>query len=180
MPQLTCHPETPPLAIEKVEAQLIRLPGKGGTGGGNLLARYRITGIGQLILPPFTGRGRDDELWKHSCAELFLAPDTNGYREYNFAPSGRWAAYDFRDYRKSAGNYEPLELPEITVRAGDTMVVLDAKLNSREVTGFIRANLSMVIEETGGHLSYWALSHPGTRPDFHHPASFLYEIEPAR
>ena len=178
MSRLICHAETPPLAIERVEAQLIRLPGTGGSAG-SLLARYRITGIGRLVLPAFTGRGRGDELWKHSCAELFLAPDTPGYREYNFAPTGRWAAYDFRDYRQMAGQYEPLELPEITVRTGDTMVALDARLNLREITGFTRANLSMVIEEEGGHMSYWALVHPGARPDFHHPDSFLHEIEPA-
>jgi hypothetical protein len=178
MSRLICHPETPPLAVERVEAQLIRLPAAGASTGA-LLARYRITGIGRLVMPAFTGRGREDGLWKHSCAELFLAPETPGYREYNFAPTGRWAAYDFRDYRKPAGEYEPLEIPEISVRTGDTMAVLDARLNPREITGFVRANLSMVIEEEGGHLSYWALAHPGERPDFHHPDSFLHQIEPA-
>ena len=179
MSRLICHPETPPLAIERVEAQLIRLPATGKPGSGNLLVRYRITGIGRLVLPDFSGRGREDGLWNRTCGELFLAPDTPGYREYNFAPTGRLAAYDFRDYRKLAGPYEPLEMPDISVRTGDTMAVLDAALNPREIIGFTRANVSMVIEEEGGHLSYWALAHPGARPDFHHPDSFLHEIEPA-
>ncbi len=174
MPALHPHPESPPLAVESVEAQLIRLPGKGA-----LMARYRITGIGRLVIPEFTGRGREDDLWKHSCGEVFLIGEGDRYREFNFSPSGRWAAWDFAAYRKRAGDHDPFDIPEINIRTGDTMAVLDAKLDPREIGDFTRAGLSMVIEEEGGHLSYWSLAHPGARPDFHHPDGFTFDIPEA-
>ena len=34
-------------------------------------------------------------------------------------------------------------------------------------------NLTAVIEEEGGHKSYWALAHPPGAPDFHNPSCFL-------
>lgn len=45
--------------------------------------------------PAQTGR-----LWEQTCFEAFIA-DTGkaAYREYNFAPSGDWAVYEFSDYR---------------------------------------------------------------------------------
>jgi hypothetical protein len=42
----------------------------------------------------------------------------------------------------------------------------------------LRLALSAVIEETDGHLSYWALAHPAERPDFHHRDGFVLALEP--
>lgn len=43
---------------------------------------------------------RADELWQTTCFELFLRrPGEETYLEYNFAPSGQWAAYGFDAYR---------------------------------------------------------------------------------
>ena len=40
----------------------------------------------------------------------------------------------------------------------------------------MRLALSAVIEETDGRLSYWALTHPAERPDFHHPDGFVLQL----
>jgi hypothetical protein len=37
----------------------------------------------------------------------------------------------------------------------------------------------VVIEETNGNKSYWALAHPAGKPDFHHADGFAYELSPA-
>ncbi len=37
--------------------------------------------------------------------------------------------------------------------------------------------LSAVIEDKQGVLSYWALTHPPGKPDFHHPDAFVLELE---
>ena len=34
-----------------------------------------------------------------------------------------------------------------------------------------------VVEETDGRLSYWALTHPAERPDFHHRDGFVLPLE---
>jgi hypothetical protein len=41
----------------------------------------------------------------------------------------------------------------------------------------LRLGLAAVIERTDGGHSYWALTHPGDRPDFHDPAGFVLQIE---
>lgn len=53
-----------------------------------------------LALPPAAAPGRADGLWQSTCFELFLLdPQSGAYREFNFAPSGQWAAYSFDSYR---------------------------------------------------------------------------------
>ena len=43
-----------------------------------------------------TSRRAPTNLWQTTCFEAFLrAPGGEAYREWNFAPSGDWAAYDF-------------------------------------------------------------------------------------
>jgi hypothetical protein len=39
-----------------------------------------------------------------------------------------------------------------------------------------RLALSTVVEERTGTKSYWALTHPQPKPDFHHPDSFTLKI----
>jgi hypothetical protein len=52
--------------------------------------------LASLRIPAQRPCRRVDELWRHSCFEAFLmAGDGPGYREYNFSPSGEWAAYAF-------------------------------------------------------------------------------------
>jgi hypothetical protein len=45
--------------------------------------------------------------------------------------------------------------------------------------GAWRLGLSAVIEETNGRKSYWALSHPPGKPDFHHSDCFALELPAA-
>lgn len=52
-----------------------------------------------LRLPAPVAPGRADGLWHHTCFELFLRNDEGGYLEFNFSPSGQWAAYQFDGYR---------------------------------------------------------------------------------
>ena len=54
----------------------------------------------RFVIPPVREPWRKDELWKTTCFEAFFAAaDADGYREWNFAPRGNWAAYDFTGYR---------------------------------------------------------------------------------
>ena len=41
-----------------------------------------------------------------------------------------------------------------------------------------RLGLSVVVEDTNGGMSYWALAHPPGKPDFHHPDGFTCEFSP--
>lgn len=136
-----------------------------------LAARYRIEGdLSRVRVPSPAQARRADNLWRHTCCELFLARGA-GYREYNFSPSGEWAAYAFDDYRKAAGNVA-VE-PRIRVRSGSGFLELEADVpESAEA----QVGLSAVIEDSEGTLSYWALRHTPGKPDFHHPDAFALRL----
>lgn len=165
---LACHPDTPPLAVRRIEARII-------VGDESWLRlRWRIDGCGSLILPAFSGKGRADGLWRTSCFELFLQPeDDAGYLEFNLSPSERWAAYRFAGYRDGMEEHPMSREPDCAAQVGTDLAIFDAALPTATLPDLPwRYGLSAVIEEEGGHLSYWALAHPPGAPDFHHPACF--------
>jgi hypothetical protein len=171
--ELLCHPGSATAFVRRVHATLGRAP------GGRLAARYVIEGeIGRLRIPPPATPDRADRLWQHTCCELFIARKTDdAYRELNFSPSGRWAAYAFRRYREAELPEPQLEAPSIRVRIGDGRIELEALVAAEQRSaGKMRIGLSTVVEEEGGRLSYWALKHPPGKPDFHHPDAFVVEL----
>ncbi|WP_242447404.1 DOMON-like domain-containing protein [Aurantiacibacter aquimixticola] len=137
--------------------------------------RWRIDGPQKLVVPAFAGRGREDGLWKTTCFELFIMEKdgTPSYSEFNMSPSERWAAYDFKDYREGRTDREFAREPDCTMRTGLSMAIFDAALPRVQVPGPPCAiGLAAVIEEEGGHTSYWALDHAKDVPDFHDPTCF--------
>jgi hypothetical protein len=68
-----------------------------------------------LLLPEPAVPERADLLWQHSCFELFLMdPESGDYLEFNFSPSGRWAAYRFDGYRAGMRDLDLAAGPRIT------------------------------------------------------------------
>ncbi len=175
--QLHCHPDTPCAAVHGVSVEVTRC------GADQLQLRYRIDGdIQSLRVPVTTGHAlRATELWKHTCCELFLAAiGAEAYCEYNFSPSGSWAAYQFSGYRADMQEPALRTTPHIQCTHDATSLVLTAQLHldARYVAvgARVRVGLTTVIETVDGALSYWALQHPPGRADFHHAAGHL-ELE---
>ncbi|HYD24296.1 MAG TPA: DOMON-like domain-containing protein [Croceibacterium sp.] len=172
---LAAHPDHPPLAVSQVEARII------GRDDNWLRVRWRIEGTRQLVVPPFAGKGRSDDLWRTTCFELFLKPaGGEAYCELNLSPSERWNAYDFDGYRGAMRERPFPHEPECTMRQGSSFAIFDAAI---PVAGLPDADCAMglcaVLEEQGGAVSYWALAHPAARPDFHAPACFAAELPAA-
>ena len=93
------------------------------------------------------------------------------YSEFNFAPSERWAAYDFSGYRAGMTDRAMVRAPVITPRRGGDVLFCDVAIPSAIMPALPwRYALTAVIEETGGAKSFWAPVHSGERPDFHDPA----------
>ncbi|MDP1737779.1 MAG: DOMON-like domain-containing protein [Caulobacter sp.] len=174
---LTPHPETPCDAITRIEVNLAR------GAGSSLALRYLASGdIGSLQLPPPAERARADGLWKATCFEAFLQTgEGDGYLEINLSPSNRWAAYGFDGYRLGMAPADGVALSHLTQRASADQYELVATLGLAGLLpdGPWRVGLSAVIEETNGRKSYWALAHAPGKPDFHHPDSFAFTLEPA-
>ena len=167
---LVCHPKTPALAVERIDVSWTLLP------AGLLMLRWRVDGAKKLVAPPFAGKGRSDNLWQHSCFELFLKGAGFAYREFNFSPSQRWAAYAFSAYRVGAGHLAVDTDPTISSEMGERFFTCTAMLPIDVLKDAILAGLSAVIEEEGGHKSYWALAHAAGEPDFHQPESFALVV----
>lgn len=147
-----------------------------------LRVRWRIEGTQALVVPPFAGRGRADELWKTTCFELFLRPeDGEAYVEFNLSPSERWAAYDFASYREGMADRPASREPDCAMRLGSSFAIFDAAI-PRDVLPVLpaAANFTCVLEETGGEVSYWSLVHPKDTPDFHAPACFTATLAPPK
>lgn len=168
------HPDTPPKAIHGVEVRWFEVH------DGRLILRWQVKNVDALALPDFAGKGRGDNLWRTTCGELFLKDESgNGYREFNFSPSGRWAAYRFADYREGREDAVQPDPPEVAGSGGEYLYVLTASIDRVVLDGAGGAGLSMVIEERDGTISYWALAHPPGQPDFHHPSCFLLSLPAA-
>jgi hypothetical protein len=144
---------------------------------------YRVNGdIDQLRIPANSCSRRGDRLWERTCFEVFIRADSDApYYEFNFSPSGEWAAYSFRSYRDGEPIQDESWSPEIVVcREADrielaAVVRLHPSLTVRPGAQ-LRIGLSAVIEANNGTLSHWALKHPGAKPDFHHPDSFALAL----
>lgn len=160
---------------------------------GALDLEYRLSGpLARLRIPTDTGAaGPRDGLWRHTCFEVFVSGAPPAYVEWNFSPARDWARYAFAGYREplaadgsAASGSAPAALSVERTPAAPSSAGVEALatlvLRARipldappAATGSLRLGLSAVLEHADGSLGYWALAHPGARPDFHDPRSFL-------
>jgi hypothetical protein len=182
---LVCHAETPASVVRAVEVRVARWP------DGHFALAYRLTGdVARLLIPALQIPGRCDGLWEHTCFEVFVAvAGDSAYHEFNFSPSGQWAAYAFSSYRQRdetvASLLAPAICPQIVMRAFADRLELDAIIAADALPpnprrGSLQLGLSSVIEATDGSRSYWALRHPTARPDFHDRDTFTLEFADSR
>lgn len=168
------HPALPSPSGIKLVAGAELLP------GGGLRVGFVFHGDTDCVLIPEAGSPiRVDGLWQRTCCEIFIGvPGETTYREFNFSPSGVWAAYAFVDYRKAA----PLPLgpvPPIAFVPAEGTLTLATTIAPGWLPKVPRLclGLSAVIETVDGERSYWALAHPAGQPDFHHRDSFTLALD---
>ena len=144
---------------------------------GLLRLTYNVFGaLDQVAIPQAQPPFRADELWKHSCFEVFLGAG-KGYYEFNLSPSSQWAAYRFDGYRAGVRNATMSDPPIEWCREegkGKLSAALRLPMDASGPLG-----LSAVIEDREGGRAYWALAHPAGPPDFHHAACFAAQLPPA-
>ena len=150
--------------------------------------RCTLTGdLSDLAIPEPLPPGPADGLWQHTCFEAFVGTaGSAAYREFNFSPSGQWAAYRFsaervRDTATESTGHPPAITCEHTANALTLNVWLpQALLPAPEDLASLRIGLNAVVETRDGQLSYWALHHPrAERPDFHHAGGWTHRLLPA-
>jgi hypothetical protein len=130
----------------------------------------------RFILPSRGEGERRDELWRFTCFEAFFqAEGESAYREWNFAPSGDWAAYDFSGRREGMTNADIPSPPYVRMEDNMTWWAVGATV-ALEAGRHWQLGLSAVLEEKDGVMSYWALCHEGEKPDFHDSACFTARL----
>lgn len=175
---LTPHPLSRSLAVDQIEVEIER------PCCDQLTLSFSLTGnIPRIAVPHVSAPIRRTELWKRTCFEAFLRSSKEPqYYEFNFSPSTEWAAYKFDDYRTKMREAKEIDAPQINWWSTGNSYTLQARLKIGSAPNLARATwqigLSAIIEECSGSRSYWSLVHPRENPDFHHPASFAYELMP--
>jgi hypothetical protein len=169
---LRLHPDSLCAAATKIELEIAR------PRSNSLILSYVVSGkIGDLLMPPVAAAARADELWQHTCFEAFVRPSAGpGYYEFNFSPSTQWAAYQFSGYRSGMRVATEIGAPRIEVRSSGESYTLQAALEVDGLSSSLHLGLSVVLEETNGRKSYWALAHPPGKPNFHHADCFALEL----
>jgi hypothetical protein len=144
-----------------------------------MVVQYRVVGeIALLRIPTHCESRRRDELWRHTCAELFVAAaEQEAYCEFNFSPSTEWSACQFDAYRRGM---RPAECTAPTIEvwrdAHELRMTVHCALPASLSVASLQVGVSMVIEAANGQISYWALKHPADMPDFHHRDGFVLEL----
>ncbi len=167
--------------VGRLLATLFALP----EGGAVFEFRLEESRVGRLAIPAPAAPGPADELWKHTCFEVFLGvPGEPGYREYNFSPSGQWAVYGFRAWRERIEDYVPAAKPEVLFSQADDGLVLEARVPAELLPvvpagSDLQVSLAAVIERKDGALEYWALRHVAAQPDFHARDTFVLTLATA-
>lgn len=174
---LICHTGTMSSAVRIVQVKVGLQPQDA------LYLSYELTGdLAQIRIPAPQQPIATDGLWEHTCFEVFVGVEgETGYHEFNFSPSGQWAAYAFNDYRVRC-DWTVSKAPAVSFSQTDGHLLLEtviaaADLPQNNAGKPLQLGLTAVIEANDGSRSYWALHHPEARPDFHDRAGFILSLK---
>jgi hypothetical protein len=154
---------------------------------GGLVVQFRLQGALEDInlssmssMSTVDHAGRRDELWRHTCFELFFAiPDRIAYWELNLCPSGGWNIYYFSGYRTGMRKERMVAPPLCRVVKDADVLSMTCTINFGAIIDdacALAIGVAGVIEAADGRIGYWALDHPGREPDFHNRRGFLLAL----
>lgn len=117
------------------------------------------------------------KLWEKSCFELFIKNAEDNYIEFNFSPEFEWNCFYFIKKGDALAEYARMDSVKFDILLSLDVFHLIVELDKKKFPdhffqGRIQAGITSVIKEKTGKLSYWALSHHDTRPNFHDFRSF--------
>jgi hypothetical protein len=174
---LSAHPTTQCDAVQRLDVRLLF------QSPGYLTLFYTLRGdMSRIRVGMEAAQGPADELWKHTCFEVFLQPAASSrYYEFNFSPTRQWAVYRFDAYRAGMTPMHLATPPDISASTAPDRLELEVTVRlpfSADAGAARRTKLAVaaVVEEDSGRLCYWAGRHPRGKPDFHHSDGFAFEL----
>jgi len=132
---------------------------------------------------PTPNKNRILKLWEKTCFELFIKNDNDSYVEFNFSPNFEWNCFYFEKKGDALNELKEMQMPDLDILLSKDNFLLFAKIKKVFFPkGFFDNNqklsvgISSVIKDSRKSLSYWALTHCDSRPNFHHFDSFIYKF----
>ncbi|MGE5311134.1 MAG: DOMON-like domain-containing protein [Nitrospirota bacterium] len=150
--------------------------------GGTLAIRYTLNGrLGDVVIPePTSFPERQNGLWQDTCFEFFLAVrGSPPYWEFNLSPAGHWNVYRFSCYREGMEEERDFSSLPFRVERQSESLSLSLELHLDRIARedqVLEVAASAVIRQRDGSVTYWALTHPGPKPDFHQRESFVVAL----
>jgi hypothetical protein len=162
----------------------VSISGTFSRDGTMLYVQYLLAGdLWEIVMPaPAIKPCREDELWKRTCFEFFLAKDSQPeYWEVNLSPSGDWNVYKMDAYRRVGFQTEPLvHGVAITTQSKPDVFTLTAAVDLDrllQIEESVIVAIAAVLQTRDGRETYWALTHPASQADFHLRESFILALE---
>ena len=122
-------------------------------------------------------------LWEKSCFELFIKNHSGEYIEFNFSPTFEWNCFYFNKKGDALKAWDKMQMPVTDILLSEDHFLLFSVIKKECFPqGFFNTGNSLdvgitsVIKDKSNKLSYWALSHADSRPNFHHFDSFKYKF----
>ena len=119
-------------------------------------------------------------LWETTCFECFLAiRGAVSYWEFNLSPAGPWNIFRLASYRQGIQEEPAFQVLPVTVSRHPEKLTLSLNVDLAAIIPADRpleVGVSTVLQDRHGELSYWALTHPGPEPDFHHRDGFVIKL----
>ena len=158
---LVAHDTTPPRAVSSVYCTSI------WRNAGEWKLDFMVAAPpSALRLPAATAAQRTDGLWHHTCFELFLLDPADGsYLEFNFSPSGEWAAYQFDGYRSGMRELDVTAPLILTSDPTQIHLAWSAHLRKLGLDEQVAAKLAEPLPSLAANIQHYWLSarfeHPG-------------------
>ena len=170
MRELTLHPDCKIGPITGVSATIE------ATAQG-CAVRFVLDGdIAAIKVPEPAKPIREDLLWQTTCAEIFWQPEGDTYyREFNLSPSGKWAVYDFTDFREGMAN-APADGVDISCEVTATRLQIAAEM-ACDLPVPADVALNLIVEGLDGYLYNWALAFPPGEYEFHSAICRQFRVE---
>ena len=159
----------------------LQITGNIARADNNLNLNYQLLGnLSPIKIPPVTEKPtRQDRLWETTCLEFFLGiKNSPKYWEFNLSPAKHWNIYRFNDYRQNMREETALNTLPFAIKTQPHSLNLSLKLDLDPIITLnqqLEISITAVIERDR-HLTYWALTHPCAKPDFHLRDSFIINL----
>lgn len=147
-----------------------------------LAIRYALQGrLAELAIPaPADLPARKNGLWEETCFEFFLAvKNSPQYWEFNLSPAGHFNVYRFQACRQGRQEETAFRSLPFSVQSRPDSLLLALKIDLERIVPAdqaLKVAIAAVIKLLDGQATYWALTHPGPKADFHRRDCFIVDL----